>query len=386
MAIDPWIARGGAPVDITNTLAQIAALRQRDQAIAADENRNKLYQRRLDQEDQVRSDERASAEEQKQAEHLLAKTEWALRSGNPRQAILSDPGIDPRAAQAFSQMDDRQLTEMLQQKRAEYASKLGIGPPEEKQPSGAMYKTVGPNGQPYYAAADGQPRFPAYQEPEQPRAAREPPRPQLVDVLLPDGTVQKQWVVAGESTGTPIGAPTAAPQNQPKPPTETDKKVGVLYGSMVGAEADIAAMKGKTDTSSRYNATMGAVPIIGDATATFQTGDFRKYESAALRWSANLLYIKSGATAPPEEVRSTYRQFFPQPGDDEATKQQKAAARAQEMANVRSQYPEVTAKVPTPAPADGATLAKPKPGDNVKGYIFIGGDPSQKSNWVKSRE
>lgn len=130
MPIDPWIARGAPPVDITNTLAQIAMLRQRDQAIAADENSNKLYERRLDAADRVAGDERKSKEEQKQAEHLLAKTQWALRSPNPRLAILGDPNIDPKAHDAFFQMTDEQATAALKQAEATYAAQLGKGPPE----------------------------------------------------------------------------------------------------------------------------------------------------------------------------------------------------------------------------------------------------------------
>jgi len=129
MPIDPWIARGGAPVDITNTLAQIAALRQRDQAVAADENRNKLYERRLDQADQERAAVRATAEEQKQAEHLLAKAQWALRSPNPRLAVLGDPNIDPKAHDEFFRMSDEQAKAKLQQAEALYSAQLGKGPP-----------------------------------------------------------------------------------------------------------------------------------------------------------------------------------------------------------------------------------------------------------------
>lgn len=44
-----------------------------------------------------------------------------------------------------------------------------------------------------------------------PRAAPEPPKPQLVDVALPDGSVQKQWVAPGQPAGTPVGAPTQKP-------------------------------------------------------------------------------------------------------------------------------------------------------------------------------
>jgi hypothetical protein len=49
--------------------------------------------------------------------------------------------------------------------------------------------------------------------------------------------------------------------------------------------------------------------------------------------------MKSGATATPEEVESTYMQFFPQPGDGPEVKAQKKAARMDEMIAITGAYP-----------------------------------------------
>jgi hypothetical protein len=38
-------------------------------------------------------------------------------------------------------------------------------------------------------------------------------QPQLMNVPLPDGTIQQQWVVPGQAAGTPVGAPTAGGGN-----------------------------------------------------------------------------------------------------------------------------------------------------------------------------
>jgi hypothetical protein len=48
MALDPMIARGVAPIDVTNTLAQVAALRQRDQSLQQDASANALMRERFD--------------------------------------------------------------------------------------------------------------------------------------------------------------------------------------------------------------------------------------------------------------------------------------------------------------------------------------------------
>lgn len=233
-----------------------------------------------------------------------------------------------------------------------------------------------------YKMEQADPQYAAWaRQQSAPRTA--PDKPQLIDVTLPDGTTQKQWVRPGQSTGTPIGAP--GPADAGKPASESDKKVGVLYGSLVGAENTIQSLGSKVDTSSAIDAALGNAPLISGVTKLGQSDAFRKYEAAALRWSANLLYIKSGATATPEEVRSTYKQFFPQPGDGEDAKAQKAAARQEEMANIRMQYPGVTKGLPIPKSPGGAK-ALPKVGENRQGYIFIGGDPAKKENWVKTRE
>jgi hypothetical protein len=121
---------------------------------------------------------------------------------------------------------------------------------------------------------------------------------------------------------------------------------------MTNAEDQIAKLEkesgGATDTGSIWNQALGSNAL----TKPMQSDAFRKYESAALRWSANLLYLKSGATATPEEVQSTRKQFFPQPGDGPDVKAQKEAARQQEVESVR-QYmvPGASSRAPSQSQA-----------------------------------
>jgi hypothetical protein len=153
----------------------------------------------------------------------------------------------------------------------------------------------------------------------------------------------------------------ADPSTKPKPVTEADKKNSVLFSSMTNAEDQIAKLEksgNAVDTGSMGNQLLGSNPL----TKTLQSDDFRKYESAALRWSANLLYLKSGATATPDEVQSTRKQFFPQPGDGPEVKAQKAQARQQELQSVR-QYMVPGAPAPAAPPvaaAGGWTIKKVK--------------------------
>lgn len=122
---------------------------------------------------------------------------------------------------------------------------------------------------------------------------------------------------------TPYAATAAKPQ------TEGDKRNSLMFDSMVNAEQQIAGMNAAgntTDTSSKKDALLGLAGL-----SVAQSDDYKQYEAAGLRWAANLLYLKSGATATPDEIRSTWKQFFPQPGDGPANVQQKNAARVQEM-------------------------------------------------------
>lgn len=169
-----------------------------------------------------------------------------------------------------------------------------------------------------------------------------------------------RWGASGTMEFIPGGP--ADPSKQ-KQATEGDKKNAVLYNSMTNAEDQIAKLEnapgGATDTGSIANQLAGSNAI----TRTMQSDSFRKYESAALRWSANLLYLKSGATATPEEVQSTRKQFFPQPGDGPEVKAQKEASRQQEIEAVRQNMlpgaaPRAATAPAAPAPANGWTVQK----------------------------
>lgn len=179
-----------------------------------------------------------------------------------------------------------------------------------------------------------------------------------------------------EKTVGPDGKPVFTPRKQavgmepyeapkpPKEPTENDKKNQVLYDSMLNAEKQIQDLKGKpgaTDTGSLWQGLLGGI----NATKVLQSDAYRSYEAAGLRWAANLLYLKSGATANPDEVRSTWKQFFPQPGEGPIVAAQKEQARLQEIESVRS------AMVPGAKPfVPENPLPKVVPMTNAKGWVL----------------
>jgi hypothetical protein len=73
-------------------------------------------------------------------------------------------------------------------------------------------------------------------------------------------------------------------------------------------------------------------------TANFTNADYRKYKAAALQWSANLLYLKSGATANPAEIQNTWKEYFPQPNDPPEVRKAKADARDAEQKNLKANF------------------------------------------------
>ena len=119
-------------------------------------------------------------------------------------------------------------------------------------------------------------------------------------------------------------------QKNGKPMTEADKRNAVLYNSMLDSENTLKGLSG-ADTSSRIERALGAVGL-----PSLQSDDYKKYEAAGLRWTANNLYLKSGANAPDEEVRKAWVQYFPQPGDGPDVIAQKTAARQNELAAIHA--------------------------------------------------
>jgi hypothetical protein len=105
MPVDPYIARGVAPLDVTNTLAQVSALRQRDQSLQLDQQRNALYGQNM-----LMERDKAAQAKQAQASilDLIEQAETAFEQGGFSavrpligQIAAYDPSVAEQVAKSY---------------------------------------------------------------------------------------------------------------------------------------------------------------------------------------------------------------------------------------------------------------------------------------------
>lgn len=278
------------------------------------------------------------------ATKMVQAAQYGLQSQQPKAFIEQNyPQLAQLAGPKWQTATDDDVRSSLQEAIGKFGPQAGIGPAAPAEP--------GPLEQ--YIGKDGQPVFGTRREALGKRPYDKPPA--VVQQFTP---VQTDAGIGSFNSRTGVVTPTGmkAPPKEaaPKAPSEADKKARVLLSSMENAEKDIAGLK-NVDTGSIGQALLGSNRV----TAPLQSDDFRKYEAAGLRWAANLLYLKSGATATPDEIRSTWKQFFPQPGDGEDVKAQKAGSRQQEVAAIKGVYTPGEAAPAAPATAAPQQQAPP---------------------------
>jgi hypothetical protein len=351
MALDPMIARGVQPVDISNTLAQVAALRQRDQGLQQSAQQNAFTQQKY-QDEQDQDDE-----EDLMFADLTTKAQQAYDQGGEEAAtpfLLQASRIDPHSAGLLAQAMRRRT--------------------EEQRPKPPEYRAVGDALLEMPTTAGADPRV-AYRAPAKPQSASDAPKPQLVDVPMPDGTVQKQWLAPGQSSGQPVGAPTSG---QPLSPKDTNTartkltQVKVARQQLNVAKQKFAAIKDSLSA--------------GPGGKYLPTPAGKAFDAAidTMRSSITALTKVPGLGSMSDYETRLDQAKFPDRGQYEDVAEQQLQAIEDLLNTVDGGYSEMLgSKSQSQAPQGGK--ATPKPGDNVRGYIFIGGNPADKSRWVKAR-
>jgi hypothetical protein len=128
---------------------------------------------------------------------------------------------------------------------------------------------------------------------------------------------------------------------------------------------------------------IGKVPGLGAVGRTFTGPERQKFNQAASSLSEALLRAATGAGVTKDEAAQKIAELVPQFGDDEATRAQKQASIPLYLESLKvgaGPGAGQAAKVMEQRqPAQGA----PKAGAVEDGYVFMGGDPSDKTRWKK---
>lgn len=254
--------------------------------------------------------------------------------------------LEQRAAMGRLSAQEESQLRLLKVKKSMEASK----------PVGAPYEAVDANGQPVFVQRYGDGSV-------QPVNGYSPAPPKPVpgrDVPLPEDVYQQQIEkarVQGEATASN------------RPFTEGETKAGGFAVRMVGANERIGQIvngpDGKPGTADDYDptqysdATLRGVPFVGNS---LQSDQGRQYYQAMSDWVTANLRKESGAVIGVDEMENEFKKYFPQPGDDMQTIQQKGESRRLAEAGMRTaagrSYDEIRKDLGDPTKNSGWSIKK----------------------------
>jgi hypothetical protein len=316
-----------------NALIQGRQRQAQDARIAqADQQRNVLFQQ--GQQDRVAA-QTQDDEEDAAWDAAYAQKDWATLAR-----------IDPQTTKILYELENKQA-----------------------EPPLTLRTQPGPFGS--QIVTDGRSRFQVVEPPRPTGGAdREPPKPQLVDVAQEDGTTQKQWLRPGETQGPSVGVPSTGQQLSPKD-TNTAR---VKLNQVKIARQALQRVKDRWQTI-QGGATAG--PLQGYIPS--EGGKAFDAATNAMRGSITALTRVPGVGAMSDYETRLDQSKFPERTSYESVTADQIQGLEDLLNNVESGYQEMLGTKPA------APKGAPKPGDNVKGYIFIGGNPADKSRWVKAK-
>jgi len=153
-------------------------------------------------------------------------------------------------------------------------------------------------------------------------------------VATPQGTfVQPGFDTEGFLQGQ-VSAPRVAGRTDgaagffPKEPTERERTSAAVAGGLISLEGNVQDVFQRIPdfNPSDLSEAKGNLPVLGNILAS---PGFRQYRAASDEWATGLVFLRSGATARQEEKDSSFKNMWPQPGDDLQTQTFKELLRKQ---------------------------------------------------------
>jgi hypothetical protein len=161
-----------------------------------------------------------------------------------------------------------------------------------------------------------------------------------------------------------------------KTKTTADEKLSVgYYNRMVKSEANIKAL-GKFDSASIWEQFRGLTNITASS-------ELQQYRQAADDWIRSKLRRESGAVIAPMEMAKEYEIYYPRIGDSQKVIDQKTDARKTAAQSMKIAAGRFFKEKGTDEPVITKKVEVPEVGFVSKGYVFMGGDPSDKASWRK---
>ena len=154
----------------------------------------------------------------------------------------------------------------------------------------------------------------------------------LVAVIGPDGVTPT--LVPRSQAG---GMRPATGVNPDKPLTDSQSKA-LLFGSRMKASDDIIKTLEKEGTTTSVPGSRA--PLVGGVVNYFSSANQQNLDQAKRDFINAVLRRESGAVISPSEFENGEKQYFPQIGDSDAVKKQKAANRNLAMRGVLVEVPE----------------------------------------------
>ena len=221
----------------------------------------------------------------------------------------------------------------------------------------------------------------AWQLANEPKIIRTPAgditlRPELSAVFKPPGAAKsEEEQIQASKEGVKRDVEIIPGTEKEIKTTAAEKKSFGYLSRMNAAEEHIAEL-GDFDSASIWEKFRGITNITASP-------ELQQYRQAADDWIRAKLRQESGAVIAASEMAKEYEIYFPQLGDSQAVMDQKKVARAEAENSMKISSGKSFKEPEKKAAGELKEMAIPVVGAEVKGYRFIGGDPSKQESWTK---